>query len=242
MNSFSPISISSCSHGNDTVEHTNTAVAGTGQLHDVKPKPDMQAWDDMFLQAEAPSLLIFGAVDDLGSDLRRIGTAAGFRMLATVPLAGAAERLSMTVDVDAVVLICSGDEPHLDILLTRLDMMAINNGIMLTIIVDFTGLDRAHSAITSEKAIIMSQPSVADISSAMIVMASHSRNIERLNDSGRDEQDARIEKLSDDLSKLTRTIEALVQNRIPGQFLSMPHSVSGNMTVKSPERHYDGTV
>lgn len=238
MNSFSLMNTSSHHQGREVEGGTDAIMAGAELLHDIAS--DAQAWGDIFLQSDMPSLLIFGDLDGFINDLNALGSAAGFRMLGTVPLSEASARLSMTVDVDAVMLICSGDEPQLDMLLTRLDMMAINNGVMLVIIADFEALDRAHSTITAEKAIIMSQPSIMDISAAMTVMASHSRNIERLNDSSRDEQDARIEKLSDDLNKLTRTIEALVQNRIPSQFLSIPDSVSGNMIVNSPERHYDG--
>lgn len=223
---------------NEAVGSTDAIMASADLLCEMES--GAQPWEDMFLQASMPSLLIFSDLDDAVSDFGKIGAAAGFRLLGTIPLAEAAERLSMTVDVDAVMLIGSGNEPHFDMLLTRLDMMAINNGTMLAIIVDFTGLDRTHSTITSEQAIIMAQPSVTDISAAMMAMARHSQNIEQLNDSGRDEQDARIEKLSDDLSKLTRTIEALVQNRMPGQFLSMSHSIPGNMIVNSPERHYSG--
>jgi len=238
MNSFSPMNTSSY-HQDQQIEGGAEAImAGAELLHEIES--ETQAWDDIFLESAMPSLLIFGDLDDSASDLHALGTAAGFRMLGTVPLSEAPARLSITVDVDAIMLICSGDEPQLDTLLTRLDMMAINNGVMLTIIADFAAIDRTHSTITAEKAIIMSQPSIIDISAAMTVMASHSQNIERLNDSARDEQDAKIEKLSDDLSKLTRTIEALVQNRIPGHFLAIPDSVSGTMTVNSPERHYDG--
>lgn len=195
-------------------------------------------WGDMFVQASQPSLLILSASSDSADYITQIGTAADFRVLGTSMLADGVAHLNKLVDVDAIFVSCRGDEPCLEGLLARLDVMAGNNDVILCVVVELPGLDRLHSLINASRAFVLCEPQVSDISATLIAMRNLAKNMDRLNDSGRGEGSEKLDKISDDLERLTRTIEALVQNRTPGLLSPMSHTDPVSSTMHSPERRY----
>lgn len=197
-------------------------------------------WGDFPEMAEGASLLV---LSDPGSDrLEKEDVAAmasplGFRLLDHVPLAAAGGKLSYLVDVDAILVRCGGGEAGLDLLLARLDTMASGQGTGLVVIVDFEGLDDVHAIVGASDALILCQPEPEEVVMALALVSRRLHGRERLHDIGRESSDARIDKLSDELVRLSRTIEALVQNRVPSQFASA-HDNGGSFVFRSPERNF----
>lgn len=197
-------------------------------------------WEDFSEQAERPSLLIFadpGPGRPEPEDAAAMAALLGMRLLGHVPIRAAGERLSQLVDVDAVLVQCSGNEPGLDLVLARLDTMAGGHGVALILIVDMDGLDHVHAIIGAGDATILCQPDPGDVVAALALAASRNRDRQWLHDIGRESSDSRIDKLSDELVRLSRTIEALVHNRMPSQFVPAPGD-GGDFLFHSPERSF----
>lgn len=201
-----------------------------------------QDWDDLARQANQPSLLILADQPWFVSPVAHVAdlaTALGFRILDQVPIGAAADRLTRVVDVDAVLVRCSGAEPGLDLLLARLDTMAGNQGMSLVVAVDFDGLDHVHAIVDADHAVILCRPQYEDVVAALAGSAGRPHDRERLHDIGRGENaDPRLDRLSDELGRLSRTIEALVQNRGPSQFLPSRPDEGEEISLHSPRRSY----
>lgn len=203
----------------------------------------VRGWDDLARQAEQPSLLILAdgpwLVQDSGS-VTTIAEALGFRILDQVSLGVATDRLSRLVDVDAVLVRCTGKEPALDLLLARLDTMAGNQGMDLVIAVDLDGLDHVHAIVGADRAVILCRPDYADVVetlAGLAGLAGRAQERERLHDISRgDNPDRRLDQMSEELGRLSRTIEALVQNRTPS--LLMPPEDGQALSVRAPKRSY----
>lgn len=197
-------------------------------------------WSDFSRQAEQPSLLIFADPEGRPSereDVTAMAASLGLRLLDHVPISAASERLSHVVDVDGILVRCKGTEAGIDMLLARLDTMVSGQGIGLVVIVDFEGLDHVHAIVGAADAVILCDPAPQDVALALALTCGRFRDRERLHDIGREQADPRIDKMSDELIRLSRTIEALVQNRIPSQFV--PSHADGNgFAFHSPERSF----
>ncbi len=197
-------------------------------------------WGDFSRQAEQPSLLFLsdaGSESAQEADVVLLAKSLGFRLFDQVPIGDAGERLSHLVDVDAVLVRCTGGEAGLDLLLARLDTMAGVQGTGLVVIVDFDGLDHVHAIVGASSAMILCHPSPGDVIVALSLVSGRLRHRERLHDIGREGVDPRIDKLSDELVRLSRTIEALVQNRAPSHF-PLPGGAGEDFTFRSPERSF----
>lgn len=195
---------------------------------------------DFAEQAEQPSLLIFsdGCHDEPPrEDVAAMTTELGLRLLDHVPIATAGERLSQLVDVDATLVRCAGNEAGLDLLLARLDTMASGQGMGLVVIVDFDGLDHVHSIVATLDAVILCEPRPEDVVAALTLSLGRCRDRQWLSDIGRESSDARIDRLSSELVRLSRTIEALVHNRTPSQF-APARGNGGDALFHSPGRSF----
>jgi len=196
-------------------------------------------WGEFPAQTERPSLLIFSdSCHDAPAreDMAAMAAGLDMRLLDHVPIAEAAERLSHLVDVDAVLVRCSGGEAGLDLLLARLDTMASGHGMGLVVIADLEGLDHVHAIVGASEAAILCRPEPEDVIAALALVSGRCRDRQWLHDIGRESSDARIDKLSDELVRLSRTIEALVRDRLPSQFV--PAHGGGDFLVHSPARSF----
>ena len=165
-------------------------------------------WDDRFRR----SVLVIGPDT---AEWDRLIPATGGRLLDHVPLSQAAARLAMTVDVDIVLLSCAGDEPGLESLVARLDAMALNSGMDLIVLVDLPGLDMVYASVRTPGAIILCDADAHDIAAALCVALRRGEGGQWLHDIGRENEGERLERLTDELARLARTIEDLVQDRAP---------------------------
>lgn len=179
--------------------------------------PDMPMGSDLADAVDRPSLLILGNDAELsyaGFDLASLGGALGFRLLDCVSIGAAAARLAMLVDVDAVIVRCTGQEAGLDLALARLDMMASASGTRLLALADLGGLDLVHATLRAPGSLILCEPDDEELVAGLAVLAADAGPRPfRLHDIGRDPGDARLEQINDQLARLSRTIEALMQNR-----------------------------
>ncbi|MGD9810197.1 MAG: winged helix DNA-binding protein [Sphingobium sp.] len=173
-------------------------------------------WSHYFRVDERSSLAIFADADRLATaagPVPELAHALGYRLLDQSSLSDAVQSLSRLIDVDAVLVICRGDEPALDMLLARLDMMAGTYGTGLAVITDFVGVDRVHAAVQSADAVILCRPSPEDIVTALAVIREQELGRTQLSDIGNGEN-ADIMNLSDQLARLNHAVEALVQIRL----------------------------
>lgn len=178
-------------------------------------------WADIDRQHMQPSFFIISdeaVAMSGGADVGALGMAFGYRTLGRASLADAPDRLSHIVDVDMVLLRCTGQEPGLDLLLTRLDSISAMQGAHLVIITSLVGLDMVHALVRSERAMILCDPDPVDLISALAIMSSASAPDQHaLHDIGREAGENRLDRLSEELVRLSRTIEALVEGRSPSQ-------------------------
>ncbi|MBB6123202.1 winged helix DNA-binding protein [Sphingobium subterraneum] len=141
--------------------------------------------------------------------------ATGCRLLDVVPVNQGAARLAMTVDVDVIILSCRGDEPGLESLVARMDAMALNGGTDVIILVGLAGLDMVYASVRTPGAIILCDADAQDIAAAFCAVLRRRGNGQWLHDISRENEGERLERLTDELARLARTIEDLVQDRTP---------------------------
>lgn len=199
-------------------------------------------WAGHFLDAERDSLIIFTDSHTLapsGEKLAQMAENIGYRILDVAPLRSARSRLARLVDVDAVLIACTGREAGIETLLARLDTMAGGQGTRLAVVVDMDGLDIAHSIVSAPGSIILCRPSAEDLAVALTAMRARNGSHAQLNDIGGERDSDQIERLNEQLIRLNRTMEALMQNRLPltGTFDAPGDPAS---ELNSPARSYAG--
>lgn len=197
-------------------------------------------WSDHFAHAAQTSVLICTgdtAPAGYAAQLPAMARAAGHRIIDVLPIHAAAEHISRLIALDAVILSCSGQDTGLDTLLARLDSMADAGSISLLVITDLAGLDRVHALVHSRSTIILCEPEPIDVAVAIMVLAEHGPGDTQLHDIGNEAEVSHFDLLSDQLLKLNRMIEALVQDK------TAEDNVNGlwgrpSAAVKSPSRSY----
>lgn len=159
-----------------------------------------------------PSLLVLGE----GNRQRwaRLAQAAGGRLLDAVALDQALARLAHIVDVDAVLLRCRGDEPGLETLAARLDALSMSAGVRLIIHADLPAVDRLYGVVQARGALLLCDAREEELAAALCAGLAGSRHAVHLHDPSRaDDEAERLERLTDQVGRLARTIEALMQDR-----------------------------
>lgn len=174
-------------------------------------------WNDPFLGADPISILICTTEDRRGTSapyLIRFAEALGQRVLGCVPLESAQARIVDTIDVNAIVLSCSGLEPEVEPLLRALDGAARTRGLRLIVIVDLAGLDRVHALLEAPGAIIVCDPRPEDVLTALGGLT-HRMDSSSLNDNRGGDGESPFDRLNDQIMRLSRMVETLVQHRQP---------------------------
>jgi len=200
-----------------------------------KSVPD---WGGYCAEAEQASLLICSGQYRGSANLARIDAlacAVGYRILDAVSIELAAARLAMLVDVDVILVSCTGAEPGIESLLARADMMTQAQGTRLIVITGMEGLDLVDTAVQSHSSTILCDPAPEDMLAALCAAATSLRGRERLYDVGSNDEADHFEQLSGQIARLSRTIEALVQERIPDK---IAHDGANHVAVRSPGRKY----
>mgnify|MGYP001546658456 FL=1 len=196
---------------------------------------------DHFLAAERTSVLICAEADASasGPHLTKLAEALGHRVLDCVPLAWAHARLAGMVDVDVVILSCSGLEPEVEPLIARLGALAQSQAARLIVIVDLVGLDRVHALLETSDVTVLCEPRPEDVQVAL-GQAVPLRLSTSLNDSGREEGRDRFDRVTDQLMRLNRMVETLVQHREPDALTLGPDASAAAAAPNVPVRMEGG--
>lgn len=172
-------------------------------------------WSDYFLTSARTPVLIVAERDRRGvseRSLAQIARALGHRVLGCVPLAAAQARLASMVDVGAVILSCAGMEPEVQPLIEMLDATARTSAMRLIVIVDLVGLDRVHALVETPDVIILCEPRPEEVLMALGGLM-HQDDRVGLDDSRGEEGESSYERLNDQLMRLSRMVETLMQHR-----------------------------
>lgn len=209
------------------------------------PPPDMALTTGSFMTAHQRSVLI--CAGDISADvasparLASLARAAGLRVLDSLPLSAAASQIDHRVALDAVILGCSALEAGAEALLMRLGAMAEAGHLAVIVITDLAGLDRVHGLLRSDRAVILCNPCAEDQVAAIAAipaLAEQPGTGDHLHDIGTEAEADRFERLNDQLLRLNKMVEALVQDRTPEDSYLRPWGEDGEGMLKSPSRRY----
>jgi hypothetical protein len=166
------------------------------------------------LADDRPTALIITDSDESGR-LEALITGAGARILGAVPIAEATVRLDRTARVDLVVIHCRDPQEDISPTLFRLDAMARLGDIALVAIADLAALGFFHAHLGEGPTHLLSEPTATDLA-ATIGSVLHARSADMaLHDIGREEEAHRLERLSAEVSRLARTLDALTETAWP---------------------------
>lgn len=164
-----------------------------------------------------PGLLVIA--DTGGRDqFATLADAAGLRLQAVVPLAEGAARLEMQSGCDVVLLVCVVPGPSLERLLVQLDTIAAMGEMQLVVVSALESLDMTYALTLSGRAHLLCQPDATDLSAALVTVRSGERIEPTLHDISRESEGTRLQRLSEEVGRLARTLDALTA----GHRLAMP--------------------
>jgi hypothetical protein len=156
---------------------------------------------------QRPGLLIL-ASDVFLDDAERLSDAAGLRLLGTVPLEQAPHRLDAQIDCDLILCFCSTPDTLTERLLVQIETMAMQNDMPVIVVAGMAVVDLAYACIRSDRTILLSSPSHGDLAAALLAAASQTQP-GMVQEAGRESEGMRLQQLSDEVSRLARTLEAL---------------------------------
>jgi DNA-binding MarR family transcriptional regulator len=155
-----------------------------------------------------PGLLVIADAD--GRDgFAALADAAGLRLQAVVSLAEGAAQLEMQSGCDVAMLVCAVPDPSLERLLVQLDTIAAMGEMRLLVVSALESLDMAYALIRSGRVQLLCQPDATDLSVALVAVRSSERIEPTLNDISRESESARLQRLSEEVGRLARTLDAL---------------------------------
>ncbi len=152
--------------------------------------------------------LLILADDMCAEEVRALSEAAGLRLLGAVPLDHACARLDAQVGCDIVLLFCPARTAMLERLLVQLETMALQNEMPVVTVAGIDTLDLAYACLRSERTQLLCSPDHADLAAALLAAASYAPS-HTLHEANRDGDGVRLQQLSEEVSRLARTLEAL---------------------------------
>lgn len=169
-----------------------------------------------------PGLLVIADAGDAGG-YAALADAAGLRLQGVVPLAEGAARLEMQVGCDVALLICATPDLLLERLLVQLNTIAAMGETQLVVVSGIESLDMAYALTHTGRAQLLCRPDATDLSAALVSVRSGQRAEPTLHDISRESEGARLQRLSEEVGRLARTLDALTA----GHRLAMPvHTAS----------------
>lgn len=155
-----------------------------------------------------PGLLVIAGAD-MPAALAGLADAAGLRLLGVASLAEGMARLDRQIGCDLVMLVCPTPDPLLERLLVQLDTMATIGDTRLVIVASLDTLDLMDAVVRSDRAHLLCQPDATDLSAALLAMRPGGRPEPTVHDISRENESARLQRLSEEVGRLARTLEAL---------------------------------
>ncbi|MDF0543016.1 hypothetical protein PX699_11735 [Sphingobium sp. H39-3-25] len=175
-----------------------------------------RTWQDPLVAAGSvpdlrPSLMIF-AGEPMRSRLSAMADAVGLRLLGGAPVAEAEARLERTVDVDVVLLHWSAPAAALTPLAARLDMMAHMAGTQLIVVADMDSIDAAFAQMHKGPVQLLCDPGAVELAGAMSMAIAARAVPAALSDIGRESEASRLQRLSEEVGRLARRLDALTRD------------------------------
>lgn len=171
--------------------------------------------DNPFIAPDDRRGLLIVADGDWIDDAAMLAHAAGLRLLGTVPLDQAAARLDMQVGCDVVLLLCRQPDPLLERLIVQVETIAIQNRMAVVLLAGIETLDMAYACMRSPQTQLLCCPDNGDIAAALLAAAHGDAMPHNLHDATHESDGNRLQRLSEEVSRLARTIEALTDRPRP---------------------------
>nr|WP_313801281.1 winged helix DNA-binding protein [Sphingobium sp.] len=156
---------------------------------------------------ERPALLIL-ADDIYLDDAARLSEAAGLRLLGTVPLDQASNRLDVQIGCDIILCFCPTADVMIERLLVQIETLALQNDMPVILVADLETVDLAYACLRSDRTQLLCRPAHADLAAALLAAADGAQS-HGVNEATRDSEGLRLQQLSEEVSRLARTLEAL---------------------------------
>ncbi|MDI1294673.1 MAG: MarR family transcriptional regulator, partial [bacterium] len=153
--------------------------------------------------------LLIMADDAAVGDADALAQAAGLRLLGIVPLETAPTRLDIQVGCDIVLLFCPHPSSLLERLIVQIETVAIQNNMAVILVAGLDTIDLAFACLRSPRTQLLCSPDDTDMAAALLAAAASESVTHNLHDVGRESEGVRLQQLSEEVSRLARTIEAL---------------------------------
>lgn len=148
-------------------------------------------------------------------DAATLAEAAGLRLLGVIPLDQAADRLDMQVGCDVVMLFCQQPDMLLERLIVQVETIAIQNDMAVVLLAGIDTLDMVFACVRNPRTQLLCSPDNSDIAAALLVAARSESPPHQLHEVTRESEGSRLRQLSEEVSRLARTIEALADRPHP---------------------------
>jgi hypothetical protein len=152
--------------------------------------------------------LLILADDVFLDDIDGLARAAQFRLLDIVRLEQASLRLDMQVGCDVILLFCTQPSTLLERLLVQVETLAMQNDLSVILVAGMDTVDLAFACIRSERTQLLCTPDHADLAAALLTAGSATPQ-RTLHEVNQESEGIRLQQLSEEVSRLARTLEAL---------------------------------
>lgn len=142
------------------------------------------------------------------------GAATPLRLVGIIPMEKAAERMSIQVGCDIILLVCGQDRADFERQFSAIELHTVQNQIELIIIASIDSLDQVFAASHSPRTQILCAPEDADLENALFLAAAQSTP-RHFHDVGRQKDKANLGRLSEEVRRLASSIETLVSRNEP---------------------------
>jgi DNA-binding transcriptional ArsR family regulator len=142
-------------------------------------------------------------------DMEPVANAAGFRLLGVTPLADAPVRLDLQAQCDSVLLFCPTMTPLLERLLVQVETQAIQNGMAVILVAGWETVELAFACLRSPHSQLLCDPDRTELAAALVAAGEHRPAAGQVHEV--DREGARLQKLSEEVGRLARTLDALTE-------------------------------
>jgi hypothetical protein len=158
-----------------------------------------------------PTALIIAAASD-GAALAALAEAAGARLLGQVTADEAHARLDAIAEVDLILVHATAPCSVFHTLLPRLDHIAADGDAAVIVSADMACIDLAFAALGGNAAQLLCDPAPLDLAGAVALALQARETGPQFWDIGRESEAARLQRLSEEVGRLARTLDSLTRN------------------------------
>lgn len=175
--------------------------------YDVPGAVDLRSFDTI---DSRPGLLVIADHIDIRA-LGPIGQAAGVRLLGITPLDQASSRLDSQGACDTLLIFCPSASPMLERLLVQVETQAIQTGMSVVIVAGWHSVDLAYACLRNPHSQLLCDPDQVELAAALVAAVKGRPTYDSVHEM--DHDGSRIQQLSDEIGRLARTLDALMQRK-----------------------------